>query len=334
MTDDDLRAEIDALRTRLAALEAHQPQPATTIPPATAAGRVSRRGLLAAAVAGGAGLVAAQVTTASPAAAAPGNSVVLGAANDGGTAVTIITSATGTNAAALGVINPDTGGGSLAVYGQLGDQSGLVVPSATGAVTGDSRFRRGVTGLSQFNDGVLGKSVSASGVYGTTSSTVEPGILGAGLAIGVRGYADGGSGSAGVQGFSTSGRGVDGSSAAGEGVYGEAPLVGVHGVSSTGDGAYGRSTSGTGVHAYSSSGTGVQATGDGTAPGVDATSNKGYGVVAKGGRAPLRLVPSAKAGKPTTGSHVLGELYVDKAGVLFLCTVAGTPGTWKKVALV
>lgn len=33
-------------------------------------------------------------------------------------------------------------------------------------------------------------------------------------------------------------------------------------------------------------------------------------------------------GAPTTGGHGKNELWVDSTGVLWICTVAGTPGTW------
>ena len=62
--------------------------------------------------------------------------------------------------------------------------------------------------------------------------------------------------------------------------------------------------------------------------GVSGSSNQGYGLVGVGGLAPLRLSPAASAGAPTTGAHLLGELYVDSVGVFYRCTVAGTPGTW------
>lgn len=60
-------------------------------------------------------------------------------------------------------------------------------------------------------------------------------------------------------------------------------------------------------------------------------SDSGYGVSATGGRAPLLLVPAASPGAPTTGSHVVGELYVDSNGVFFGCVAAGTPGTWRSL---
>lgn len=38
-------------------------------------------------------------------------------------------------------------------------------------------------------------------------------------------------------------------------------------------------------------------------------------------------------GAPTSGSHQRGEMYVDGAGSLFVCTASGTPGTWRQVQL-
>ena len=42
-------------------------------------------------------------------------------------------------------------------------------------------------------------------------------------------------------------------------------------------------------------------------------------------------VPTTTIGPPTTGSHVLNELWKDALGAVFKCTVAGTPGTWKQM---
>ncbi|MCL4180629.1 MAG: hypothetical protein KJ072_23140, partial [Verrucomicrobia bacterium] len=41
-------------------------------------------------------------------------------------------------------------------------------------------------------------------------------------------------------------------------------------------------------------------------------------------------VPTSTIGPPTTGSHVLNEVWKDALGGVFKCTVAGTPGTWKQ----
>jgi hypothetical protein len=41
--------------------------------------------------------------------------------------------------------------------------------------------------------------------------------------------------------------------------------------------------------------------------------------------------PNTVFGKPTTGTHVLNEIWVDKYLAKFICTVAGTPGTWVQI---
>lgn len=67
--------------------------------------------------------------------------------------------------------------------------------------------------------------------------------------------------------------------------------------------------------------------------GVIGYSGGGYGGSFSGGLAPLRLQPAATAGAPTTVNHQQGELYVDSAGVLWICTASGTsstPGTFKQ----
>jgi microcystin-dependent protein len=40
------------------------------------------------------------------------------------------------------------------------------------------------------------------------------------------------------------------------------------------------------------------------------------------------IAPAVQSGSPTTGVHEVGELWVDSSGVLWVCTGAGTPGTW------
>jgi hypothetical protein len=66
--------------------------------------------------------------------------------------------------------------------------------------------------------------------------------------------------------------------------------------------------------------------------GISGESGSGYGGLFRGGTAQLRLVPGATRGKPTSGSHLKGEIYMDSASALFVCAKGGTPGTWKKVS--
>jgi hypothetical protein len=47
-------------------------------------------------------------------------------------------------------------------------------------------------------------------------------------------------------------------------------------------------------------------------------------------KAQLRLIPDLNAGKPT-GAHRKGEIYMDSAAKLFVCTKDGTPGTWRRI---
>jgi hypothetical protein len=41
--------------------------------------------------------------------------------------------------------------------------------------------------------------------------------------------------------------------------------------------------------------------------------------------------PTTTVGPPTSGAHVLNEIWKDALGGVFKCTVAGTPGTWKQI---
>jgi hypothetical protein len=88
--------------------------------------------------------------------------------------------------------------------------------------------------------------------------------------------------------------------------------LGVHGL------GIGQAGQAVGVLGEAEDGIGVEALGQGY----------GIGVWAMGGRAPLLLKPSAKAGPPVAGAHERGELMVDRKGDLYLCKKPGTPGTW------
>jgi hypothetical protein len=42
----------------------------------------------------------------------------------------------------------------------------------------------------------------------------------------------------------------------------------------------------------------------------------------------FRITPGGATGAPTSGAHVIGEMYIDSAGTTYVCTAGGTPGTW------
>ncbi len=222
---------------------------------------------------------------------------------------------------------PHAASGRIAVWG-----SGLF-----GGVGGDS--------ASVDHPGVLGRNSRISATKGGT------GVLGEGSEIGVLG--DGMGGGTGVLGKSVDGTGVLGESTRGTGVHGKGKN-GVFGESSTpgNNGVWGQHTNqGAGVSGvgrvgvigfshedgwiaswgrHTTNGYGVA--GDSAqGVGVSGESTSGYGGQFNGGKAQLRIVPGGTRGKPTTGSHSKGEIYMDKAGTLFVCTEGGDSATWRRI---
>ena len=132
----------------------------------------------------------------------------------------------------------------------------------------------------------------------------------------------------------------------GEGVVGKGN-TGVHGITShpngygvlgtaidLGTGVAGRVKRGRGVEGNSEAGAGVAGI-SGNGDGLFGSSTTGIGGSFKGGKAPLRLVPSETEGPPSAAdSHAVGEFFVDKQGILYFCTAPGNPGDWKRVQLV
>jgi hypothetical protein len=57
-----------------------------------------------------------------------------------------------------------------------------------------------------------------------------------------------------------------------------------------------------------------------------------YGGEFFGGLAEVRLRPGGEAPITLTNAHAVGELYEDATGELWLCTAAGSPGTWRQIA--
>lgn len=107
-------------------------------------------------------------------------------------------------------------------------------------------------------------------------------------------------------------------------------VVGV--ASTSGTAVYGDSDSGTAVYGDSVSGIGVFGVGN-SGIGVSGFSVSSYGVKAEGDgisptTAAFRIVP--QDAQPS-GPNSIGDIYVTTAGVLKICTVAGSPGTWASV---
>ncbi len=210
-----------------------------------------------------------------------------------------------------------------------------------------------VAGLSATSHGVYGRSENAgpdyAGVAGRNSTQDGTGVSGVATnGVGVRAIGNNGvhgqsieSGWAGVYGNNTtdygfgvvgdgkgSGAGVLGRNQTGDGVQGETRRDGYSGVY-----GYHNGTSGYGVTGVGrGSGMGVVGKNfDAGGIGVLGEATNGYGGWFQGGNAQLFLKPAGRAGKPTSGSHSKGELYMDSTAKLFVCVADGTPGTWRKV---
>ena len=192
----------------------------------------------------------------------------------------------------IGLLGESFTTGQAAVYGKRFDG---VDPDSNGpGVVGE--------GLGSNYAGVLGRNPSGTGVRGEGSDQAE--------VAGVRGIGKTGVwGSSATTGYS--------------GVYGE--HTGSLGFGVVGDGT---GAAGAGILGRNSGGEGVR--GEGT-NGVHGQATGGYGGLFEGGKAQLRIAPKGTAGRPTTGAHTKGELYMDSAAALFVCTASGTPGRWRKV---
>ena len=181
-----------------------------------------------------------------------------------------------------------------------------------------------------------------SGSTSTTNASV-PAIEG------INGGAPQGGGGVGpgVLGHSFFGAGVKGVSDSGTGIVGDGKgndNAGVLGRNQTGTGMWGQSSE-TGYSAVfgqhkGTAGYGVVGDGTGNGVGVLGRNPSGAGVEGRnsryggrfdGSRAQLVLVPRGTSGRPTTGSHVKGEVSMDSAATLFVCTKGGTPGMWRKI---
>jgi hypothetical protein len=222
-------------------------------------------------------------------------------------------------------------GSGTGVYGQSGD--GAPLPGNAGVV-GTSDTKTGVAGVSNRAPGVFGQSGATDKVAQTGTAAVV------GWADTVTGVAGASNSAPGVFGSSFSpdhssihgqrgsgGRAVDASAVLGTtddtkgaGVSGSAlNTVGVFGLSGN--------ESGPGVEIAGVVGT------SSTVTGVAGSSGQNYGGHFVGGLAPILLEPASNSGRPRSGTHRRGELYVDSQGALFFCIADGTPGTWCQVQL-
>jgi hypothetical protein len=304
--------------------------------------RHSRRSILAGALGGVAAAVAATVAGAHQALAATddGKVIHVGDSYTNITTATLLEQASGSPYEDVLGISSHTGGltaegNTYGVFGSANTRAGYGIwgQGPYVAVRGDSE-QTGVT------------HGSGVGVYGTSAADDGAGVDGRSPNVGVHGksagtgvFGEGTSGGDGVRGSSTGGgTGVLANSDTGR------ALVAVASASSgTTVGAMGESFSkaGTGVRGWASGGgTGVYGFSGGVFPsgkppaktGVYGDAPNGRGVVAAGGAAQLRLIPSAASSHPASG--LLGDLFLDKSGRLWFCSQGGSLAIWKQIALV
>jgi hypothetical protein len=85
------------------------------------------------------------------------------------------------------------------------------------------------------------------------------------------------------------------------------------------------------IDAYSTAGIAMRGRSSGSGNGVEGISASGVGGFFAGGAAALHLVPALTAGHPRTGSHLRGDVVMDRLGTLWICTATGMPGTWRRI---
>jgi hypothetical protein len=224
-----------------------------------------------------------------------------------------------------GQTNSSIGSDASGVYG-LGNGTGAfgVIGAGVVGVEGRGNGGAGVSGVASGTGGV--------GVYGRNSSPSGSGVGGEGKGIGNSGIFG--------RGLNGADGGVFNAVGSGNGVVADgngADRAGVLGRNSTGTGVQGESAENgyAGVYGLHTGtlGYGVYglAKGSRTAGVLGRHQGAGYGGQFEGGRAQLWLVPKSTAGNPTSGAHTKGEIYMDSAANLFVCTANGTPGTWRRV---
>lgn len=61
------------------------------------------------------------------------------------------------------------------------------------------------------------------------------------------------------------------------------------------------------------------------------TARGGYPLGLAGATAATRYVGATTSGAPASGTFAVGDFVIDQSGALYVCTVAGSPGTWSGV---
>lgn len=212
--------------------------------------------------------------------------------------------------------------------------SGISVSSATGAVTITAPTVSGGTGISVSGSGTTALTVSATGVNSVT----------AGTGISVSGTTALTVSATGVQSL-TAGTGISVSGTTTPTITNSGVTSIVAGTGITVSGATGAvtvsSSGGSGV--TSVTGTAPIVSSGGTTPAIslDSTaaltqSNIITGTALKssgltGATAASRHVGATASGAPASGTFLLGDFVIDQTGKVYICTTAGTPGTWTQV---
>ncbi len=238
-------------------------------------------------------------------------------------------------------------GGAAGVLGRNRSGEGVLGEGKSSGVRGVSSFDGGFgvhgehvnssghgivgDGMGPDYAGVLGRNSDGTGVWGRSSKTEYSGVYG--QHTGTSGYGivgDGTGTSAGVLGRNPGGTGVRGEGST------SAEVAGVRGLGKRGVWGSSSATGYSGVYGEhtGTSGDGVVGAGKGVGAGVLGRNNTGYGGQFEGGRAQLMLKPGVITGKPTSGAHTKGEIYMDSAGALFVCVASNTStaaAKWRKV---
>jgi hypothetical protein len=193
----------------------------------------------------------------------------------------------------------------------IGGGSGVTV--GVRGTAGTAADGVGVLGIGSNFDASIG--VEGRAPLGATENVWGGVFLGSGTAPGAEGI-----------GGDLDGPGIKGTGGATNGVGGDFYGTG------TGSAVKATADNGIGVQAYSAGDNAISALSDG-GDAIVATSTVGYGAVISGDTtspaiAAYRIVPQ---NADPTGPNQVGDMYVNTSGVLHICTVAGTPGTWTHV---